>query len=298
MTPAAARERALELRTNEGLSARRIGERIGVPQRTVARWVHGVPVPAWTKRPNAKDGLRERALALRAAGWSVPDLARELGVARSTAWLWVRDQPLDASAERVVAGAERRRQAVREFWAGRNEATDAQRQEVQADAAARVGAVSDAELLRVGALIYWCEGAKAKPWSGTSEYVAFTNSDPGLIALLPAFLRASGVSAERLRFRLSIHDRRCRCGHPVVGELRGSRGRVVPEDDAQAAQAVDGAAQHRRGLSRLPDRHGPEEPPVVLANRRDGDGDRRRVQPVSASTAAREFDTLARSDRP
>jgi transcriptional regulator with XRE-family HTH domain len=129
MTPAA-RERALELRIVEGLSARRIGERLGVPQRTVARWLHGVPVPAWTKRPNGKDGLRERALALRVAGWSVPDLARELGVARSTAWLWVRDLPLDVDGERAVAGAERRRQAVREFWAGRNEATDAERQEI------------------------------------------------------------------------------------------------------------------------------------------------------------------------
>jgi hypothetical protein len=101
----------------------------------------------------------------------VPDLARELGVARSTAWLWVRDQPLDPSAARVVAGSERRRQAVREFWAGRNEATDAERQEVQAAAAERVGAMSQAELLRAGALIYWCEGTKAKPWSRKSEQV-------------------------------------------------------------------------------------------------------------------------------
>jgi len=123
---------AVRLRVVDGLSTRQIGERLGVPPRTVARWLHGLPVPAWTKRPNAKDGLKERARSLRAAGWSVPDLARELGVARSTAWLWVRDQPLDPSAERVVAGASRRRQAVREFWDGRNEATDAERQAAQA----------------------------------------------------------------------------------------------------------------------------------------------------------------------
>jgi transcriptional regulator with XRE-family HTH domain len=52
------RARALRLRTVDGLSARQIGERLGVPARTVARWVHGLPVPEWTKRPNAKDGLR------------------------------------------------------------------------------------------------------------------------------------------------------------------------------------------------------------------------------------------------
>jgi transcriptional regulator with XRE-family HTH domain len=140
-----------------GFSARQIAERIGVPQRAVARWIHGLPIPEWTKRPNAKDDLRSRAAALRADGWSVPDIARELGVARSTAWLWVREMPLDPSAERAVAGAQRRREAVRAFWAPRNEATDARRREVQAAAAERVGALSEAELLRVGALIYWCE---------------------------------------------------------------------------------------------------------------------------------------------
>jgi hypothetical protein len=58
----------LRLRTVDGLSARQIGERLAVPPRTVARWLHEVPVPAWTKRPNANDGLKERAQALRAAG--------------------------------------------------------------------------------------------------------------------------------------------------------------------------------------------------------------------------------------
>jgi transcriptional regulator with XRE-family HTH domain len=167
---------------------------------------------AWRTRPrldqtaDAKDDLRERALALRAAGWSVPDLARELGVARSTAWLWVRGQPLDVGSERALAGAERRRRAVIEFWAGRNEATDAERQEVQAQAAARVGEMGDAELLRAGALIYWCEGTKAKPWASKSEQVQFTNSDPGLIALFVRFLAAAGVPLENRRFRLAIHE--------------------------------------------------------------------------------------------
>jgi transcriptional regulator with XRE-family HTH domain len=97
-------QRARELRLVEGLSAGQIGERLGVPARTVARWIHGLPVPAWTRRPNAKDQVRARAVALRAQGWSVPDIARELGVARSTAWLWVREQPLDPASERARAG--------------------------------------------------------------------------------------------------------------------------------------------------------------------------------------------------
>lgn len=145
-----------------------------------------------------------RSGCARPAG-SVPDIAGELGVARSTAWLWVRGRPLDPSSERVVAGAERRREAVRAFWAPRNEATDARRQEVQAAAAARVGALAEAELLRVGALIYWCEGAKSKPWR-RDESVAFINSDPGLIAVFLRFLRVAGVADDDIYFRVSIHE--------------------------------------------------------------------------------------------
>jgi transposase len=197
--------RAAGLRV-QGLSARQIGERPGVPQRTVARWIQGLPVPEWTKRPNAKDGLRSRATALRTAGWSVPDIAAEVGVARSTAWLWVRDQPLDPAGPRAVAGAERRREAVRAFWAPRNEATDARRQEVQAAAAQRVGELSEAELLRVGALISWCEGTKAKPWSQRTEKVGFINSDPGLVRVFLRFLEAAKVPAANIRYRLSIHE--------------------------------------------------------------------------------------------
>jgi transposase len=199
------RARAAALRA-QGLSARQIAERIGAPQRTVARWIQRLPVPGWTKRPNAKDELRSRAAALRADGWSVPDIARELGVARSTAWLWVREQPLDRSGERAVAGAGRRREAVRAFWAPRNEATDARRREAQARAAGRVGEMSEAELLRVGALIYWCEGTKAKPWSRQAEKVCFINSDPGLVRLFLRFLAAAGVPQRNIRFRLSIHE--------------------------------------------------------------------------------------------
>jgi Homeodomain-like domain-containing protein len=68
---------ARALRSGEGLSARQIGERLGVPPRTVAHWLEGLPVPEWTRRPNAKDHLRQRAVALRADGWSVPDIAHE-----------------------------------------------------------------------------------------------------------------------------------------------------------------------------------------------------------------------------
>jgi len=51
-----------------------------------------------------------------------------------------------------------------------------------ASAAARVGAISDRELLLVGAVAYWAEGTKSKPWN-PEERLTFTNSDPDMFIL-------------------------------------------------------------------------------------------------------------------
>jgi transposase-like protein len=165
-----------------------------------------VPAPDWTRRPNAKDDLKQRAVALRAEGWSVPDTAQKLGVSRSTAWLWVRDQPLDKDGERARAGADRRAAGVRLSWTRRLADTDQQRQAAHQAAADRVGSLRDDDLLKIGAIMYWCEGTKAKPWAGMSERVSFTNSDPGLIRIFLRFLVALEVSRDQIRYRVAIHE--------------------------------------------------------------------------------------------
>ena len=83
-------------------------------------------------------------------GWSVNDIAVELGVARSTAWLWVKHL--------------------------------------------------------LGAAIYWCEGAKTKPYRPNDFNVSFTNSDPMLVDLFIRFLELKGHRRETLSYRVSIHE--------------------------------------------------------------------------------------------
>ncbi len=61
MTAAEARR----LRTDEGLSIAQIQARLGVTKHTLTQWLRGVPAPAWTRRPTAKDELRGEALRLR-----------------------------------------------------------------------------------------------------------------------------------------------------------------------------------------------------------------------------------------
>ena len=65
--------------------------------------------------------------------------------------------------------------------------------------------LSDREVVLLGAIAYWCEGAKSKPYR-RDERVDFINSDPGLIRLFLAFLDLAEIRPQQLRYRLHIHE--------------------------------------------------------------------------------------------
>nr|WP_240942215.1 helix-turn-helix domain-containing protein [Planosporangium thailandense] len=189
----------------EGLSVPQIQARLGVSKERLRDWLRGVPPPEWTRRPTAKDDLRERALVLRAQGWSVNDLALELGIARSTAWRWVRHLPLDRDSERARRKREHAALMADGRWERHRRERDERHAAAVASAASEVGSLSDREVLLLGAAVYWCEGAKGKPWRPASKII-FTNSDPGLIRLFLRFLALADVDDERICFRLYIHE--------------------------------------------------------------------------------------------
>jgi hypothetical protein len=115
--------------------------------------------------PNAEDALRAQALDLRQQGCSVPDIARRLGVAKSTAYIWTRHIPLDPTP---AAAEKRRRQHMEHMretrWEPHRKARDAERAAMNDIAAAGVGAPSEREIQLLGAVTCWCEGGKEKPW--------------------------------------------------------------------------------------------------------------------------------------
>jgi transposase len=78
------RERAIALR-REGKSRREITAMIGpIRESTLNGFLHGVPPPDWTGRPNAKDELRIMARRLRNLGRSYEEIAASLGVSKSS----------------------------------------------------------------------------------------------------------------------------------------------------------------------------------------------------------------------
>ena len=89
------REEARRLRAEEGLSRSQLMKRLGVGNGTLSEWLRGTEAPEWTRRPRAKDDLRERAVELRRAGATVPQIAETLSVSKSSAYLWTREMPLN-----------------------------------------------------------------------------------------------------------------------------------------------------------------------------------------------------------
>ncbi|MEV7227844.1 helix-turn-helix domain-containing protein [Polymorphospora sp. NPDC051019] len=147
---------------------------------------------------------RTRALAMRAAGRSVPKIADELQVARSTVYGWVRHIPVDPERR-----AEHRRAHAKVMtdarWAGHHDER-ARRRAVAHDAVrARIGVVGDRDLMLAGAVIYWSEGRKSKPWR-RDERVTLTNSDPRLVELFLRFLAVCGIERDVPHYRVSIHE--------------------------------------------------------------------------------------------
>src|ERR1700722_12371047 len=176
------RERAIALR-RAGHSFREIKEILGVgSNKTLHDALRGEPPPEWTRRPRAKDDLHAWARELRAQGLDYEDIAAALGVSKSSVSLWVRDMPRPARLSYEEC-RKRSAEGSRLYWETERPAREAQREEVRAAAAGQIGVLSKREILIAGAIAYWCEGAKSKPYR-RQERVVFINSDPGLIKFL------------------------------------------------------------------------------------------------------------------
>ena len=194
------REQAVALR-RAGLSRRQIRDRLHVDNNDILnRLLQGEPPPEWTRRPNAKDELRDRARELRLQGWTYDRIQVELGCSKSSISLWVRDLPQPERRDPT----EQARLAARKRWEHELAIRDEERRRTKAAAAAQIGEMSDRDLFMAGVALYWAEGSKDKPYA-RRENVLFVNSDAGVIQLYLAWLGLLGVARDRLTYRVMIH---------------------------------------------------------------------------------------------
>ncbi|WP_448315229.1 hypothetical protein [Streptomyces sp. CO7] len=195
------RDQAIALR-RQGFSRRVIRDRLRIYNNDLLnRLLEGEQAPEWTKRPNAKDDLRDEARRLRSRGLTYDQIQMQLGCSKSSISLWVRDLPKpDRGRSRGEAT-----EIARRGWEARLRIREEERQRTKAAARLAIGELSDRELFLVGVALYWAEGSKDKPYS-RREAVIFVNSDPNMIELYLRWLDLLGVERTRLRFHVMIHE--------------------------------------------------------------------------------------------
>jgi len=135
---------------------------------------------------------QQRARELRAQSWTLQEIADELGVAKGSVSVWVRD--VEFTPKPRQPGTHRRPHP----WIARKEAEIAALLE---EGRVRVGRMTNQELLIAGTALYAGEGSK------TPGEVRFANSDPRMIQLFCVwFRRFFDVDESRLRMRLYLHE--------------------------------------------------------------------------------------------
>jgi hypothetical protein len=106
---------------------------------------------------------------------------------------------VEESRKRSLAG-------LRRYWEREYASREGFREELRVAVAREIGELTEREILIAGAIAYWCEGTKTKPYRQTGARVTFVNSDPGLIVFFLRFLDAAGIQRTDLIFRVHIHE--------------------------------------------------------------------------------------------
>lgn len=193
----------------QGWSYNAIAKDLGVSKSSCSLWLRSVDESAahadWPQDQQVAGDEPPTCLVardLREQGWLVAEIADALGLPVAAVFRWTRDLPVPL---RLGRGGNRDHMTMmREArWGQYRVDRDIAESAARCRAADEVGPVEDHTLLLLGAMAYWCEGSKSKPWRRQGSMV-FVNSDPMLIKI---FLRwCQLVGADRLRFGLQIHE--------------------------------------------------------------------------------------------
>ncbi len=123
---------------------------------------------------------------------TLQDIATELGVAKSSVSLWVRDVPFTPSKRRYGPRVRPNALMVRK---------KAEIDELLAAGRQRIAQLTEQEFLVAGAALYAGEGAKR------DGQVCFPNSDPRMMVFFLSWLRHFfDIDETRLRLRLYLHE--------------------------------------------------------------------------------------------
>jgi hypothetical protein len=145
--------------------------------------------------------IKDKAVALRKKGYSIREIASNLGIAKSTSTLWVRDVHLSISAmARLEYGQYK---GIRKGISARQQRLSKVYDSVQSITAEHIDSlIVDSKTKRLlCAFLYWGEGTKSR------SRVRIINSDPKLIfVFLKLFRESFTLNEDKFRSTLHLHE--------------------------------------------------------------------------------------------
>jgi len=151
----------------------------------------------------AKFDLKIKARKMRSKGASVKEIAKKLGISKSTCSLWVRDiilsiHQLEKLRERAIKGGERGR--LKGALMQKQRRLDIIKQ-WEKNGVRELCSLSKRDLYIAGIALYWAEGCKKN--RGTQVF----NSDPELIKLMVGWFRIFfGIKTEDIKARVGLNE--------------------------------------------------------------------------------------------
>lgn len=146
---------------------------------------------------------RLKAIKLRREGASIKDIARNIGVSRSSVSIWCRDIQLtkeqdDLLMKKMIAGGHKGRM----LGAARNkEKRLSAIRDSNHEGRSLITSLNQREFLIAGLALYWAEGSKKE------GKLVLTNSDPELILFMKSwFEKCFGVAPAEFMPRISIME--------------------------------------------------------------------------------------------
>jgi DNA-binding transcriptional MerR regulator len=142
--------------------------------------------------------IKTRAIQLREAGFSIKEIAKMLRIAVSTSSVWLRGVTVSTKGKkRMTKQASLHRYKMSLRWAEKRSEKLLRHKQKAMRIIDRIDFSQSINRL-ICAVLFWAEGEK------TNRHLAFTNSDPNMIALFLCLLRQSYKLDEK-KFRISMH---------------------------------------------------------------------------------------------
>lgn len=149
-----------------------------------------------------KAELKEEAIYLRRSGLSYTEILKKVPAAKSTLSLWLRSVNLSKKQKQSLT--EKKLSAIHRGALAKKEKRLNQILQLEREAINEIGNISKRELLLIGCILYWAEGAKMKDHN-ISQGVIFSNSDPLMIKIFLKWLSSIHIPKDDIKFEIYIH---------------------------------------------------------------------------------------------